>query len=251
MAFPTDEVVWGPQSYGPRKGTEMVVMHTTEGAGPTRQNALDTIRLQSPGGSLYAGGGSYHWIIYDGGLIQTVGYLDSAGSLTANHTPPPTGVWAPKDWIKAALSDAAEADTNAYVITICFSGKAAALSAGQYPANMIDTAAKLIRWIEQQPWAPDNINVASHSDFQSNRSDPGAGVVDRVLARYTELYNPPAPVPPPDYKALYEATLTKLRSANTTISGFKTQVGALNTRISVKNTHFDAILESASSGKTA
>ena len=29
--------------------------------------------------------------------------------------------------------------------------------------------------------------AAAHADFQTNRSDPGLGVVDRILARYTEL----------------------------------------------------------------
>lgn len=235
MAFPVDEIVWGPRAYGLRKGTEMVVMHSTEGAGPSRANALATIQQQSPGGSLYAGGGSYHWIVYDGGAIMTVGYMDSAGSLTSDHTPPSAisprtgkpGVWAPKDWVKGVLSAAAEADTNAYVITICFSGKAADLAAGKYPANMFDTAAKIIRWIEQQTWAPDNINVAAHADFQTNRSDPGAGVVDKVLARYAALYNPPAPAPAPDYKALFEAERQKLIAANGTIKTLRTEQASI------------------------
>lgn len=236
MAFPVDEVVWGPQGYGPRKGTELVVLHSTEGAGPTRQNALDTIKLQSPGGSLYAGGGSYHWIVYDGGAILTVGYMDSAGGLTSDHTPPGVvsprtgqlGVWAPKDWVKGVLSAAAEADTNAYVVQICFSGKAADLAAGKYPVNMLDTAAKLIRWIEQQPWAPDNINVAAHADFQTNRSDPGAGVVDKVLSRYAALFNPP-PAPVIDYKALYEAERQKLIASNGTITNLRAEQGQIGT----------------------
>jgi hypothetical protein len=220
MAFPTDEIIWGPPAYGPRKGTEMVVFHTTEGSGPSRESALGTIKLQSPGGSLYAGGGSYHWYIYDGGLIQCVGYTDSAGSLTANHTPPPAGVWAPKDWVKGFLSPAAQADTNAYVIAVAFSGKAADLAAGKYPASMIDTAARLVRWIEQQSWAPDNIPVAGHADFQTNRSDPGAGVVDKILARYAELYNPP------DYKALYEAEKAKTADLTSQLEAEKAKSAA-------------------------
>lgn len=195
MAFPVDEIVLGPQSYGLRKGTEAVVLHTTEGSGPSRDAALATIKLQSPGGSLYSGGGSYHWVIYDGGAILSVPYLESAGSLTANHTPPPTGVWSPSAGVRENLSLAAQADTNAYIVAICFSGKAADLAAGAYPDNMIDTAARLIKWVEEQPWAPDDINVFAHADFQSNRTDPGPGVVDRVLLRYAELFMAPAPPP--------------------------------------------------------
>jgi hypothetical protein len=230
VAFPLDEIILGPRAYGLRKGTEMVVLHTTEGAGPTRANALATIKAQSPGGSLYAGGGSYHWVIYDGGAILTVPYLESAGSLTANHTPPPNGVWAPKAWVKGVLSAAAEADTNAYIMAICFSGKAADLAAGKYPVNMLDTAARLIRWIEQQTWAPDNINVGAHADFQTNRSDPGAGVVDKVLARYAAIFNPP-PAPVTDYKALYEATRQKLYAANSTLTTVRSDLAAANARI--------------------
>lgn len=196
MAFPTNETVI-THPYGARKGTEMIVFHTTEGAGPSRQNALDTIKLQQPGGSLYAGGGSYNFVIYDGGVICTVGYLDISGSLSTDHRPPPLGHWAPKEWIKQSLSAAANADTNAYVLAVCFSGKAADLAAGRYPDNMIETAAKIILWAEAQPWCPDNVFVAGHVDFQTNRSDPGVGVVDKVLARYNLLKPAPDPAPVP------------------------------------------------------
>lgn len=253
MAFPTDEIIWGPPAYGPRKGTEMIVLHTAENAGPTRDNAIATIKAQSPGGSLYAGGGSYHWYIYDKGLIQTVGFMDSAGSLTSDHTPPSAisprtgkpGVWAPKDWVKGFLSPAAEADTNAYIIAICFSGKAADLAAGSYPASMIDTAARLIRWIEQQPWAPDDMPVAGHRDFQTNRTDPGVGVVEKVLARYGALYLSPTPAPapaptPPDYKALYEAELAKVKARDATITTLNSTVSSLRSDLQAATARISA-----------
>ena len=196
MAFPVDEIVLGPQSYGLRKGTEAVILHTTEWGGPDRKSAVDCITDQSPGGSLYAGGGSYHWVIYDGGAILSVPYLESCGALKGDHTPPPTGVWSPTAVVRERLSLAAQADTNAYVVQISFSGKAADLAAGAYPANMIDTAARLIKWVEEQPWAPDDINVFGHRDFQTDRTDPGVGVIERVLARYAELFiAAPAPSP--------------------------------------------------------
>lgn len=211
MAFPTDEIVFGPRAYGPRKGTEAVVLHTLENAGPSREQALSTIKLQSPGGSLYAGGGSYHWVICSDGLILTVGYTDSAGSLTGDHTPPSQispitgkpGVWSLDENAKVALSPAAEAGTNAYVIAVAFSGKASVLSADvaakkPYALSMIDTAARLVRWIEQQDFAPNDIPVLDHEDFQTNRSDPGPGVNAAIILRYAELYLPvPTPIPAP------------------------------------------------------
>lgn len=186
MSFPNDEQVYGPQSYGRRKGTQMAVFHTTEGAGPSRADALATVKLQSPGGPLYAGGGSYHYIIYDGGILNTVHWLDSAGSLMGDHS---QSEWQPVDWLDEYLTPAAMADTNAYIVAICFSGKARELEAGKYPGNMFDTAARLLRWLELQDWAPNDIPTASHSDFQSNRSDPGEGVVDKVIGRYGMLYS--------------------------------------------------------------
>lgn len=203
MSFPLDDIVLGPRAYGLRKGTEAVVLHTMENAGPTRANALSTIRDQSAGGSLYRGGGSYHFVIHSTGVILSVPYLESAGSLLGDHTPPSQispitgdkGVWQLDPEAVRALSAAAQADTNAYVVAISFSGKAADLAAGTYPARMIDDCARLIRWIEQQPWAPDDIPVLDHEDFQTNRSDPGVGVNARVIQRYAELFPAPAPNP--------------------------------------------------------
>ena len=202
MSFPLDDIVLGPRAYGQRKGTEAVVLHTTEGSGITRDAALGIIRMQSVGGSLYSGGGSYHFLIHETGVILTVPYLESAGSLTANHTPPPTGVWKPSDKALRMLSAAAQADTNAYVVAVCFQAKAAdlalALQNGRsWARNMVDTAARVIRWIEQQPWAPDDIPVLDHADFQTNRTDPGAGVNAAVLTRYAELFATPTPAPNP------------------------------------------------------
>ena len=197
--FPLDDIILGPQAYGLRKGTEAVVLHTTEFADITRAGALACIKMQSPGGSLYAGGGSYHWIIHETGAVLAVPYLESAGSLMGNHNDP---VWAPEPHVLTKLSSAALADTNAYVITLSFSCKAAdlslALTNGRSWANsMVDTAAKIIRWIEQQPWAPDDIHVLNHEDFQTNRSDPGVGVNEAVIARYKVLYPVTVPAPSP------------------------------------------------------
>lgn len=230
MAFPTDDILLGPRTYGARKGHEGIIYHTTEGSGPTRDNAVATAKLQSPGGSLYAGGGSYNFIIYDGGVLLTVPYLESAGGLTLERTNPP---WAPEPWLKTLLSPAAFADPNAYHLQIAFSGKAAELAAGKYPANMIDTAARLLIWFEQSDFGKDNAIVSGHSTWQSNRSDPGAGVVDKILARYSEILNPPAPI---DYKALYDAERAKNATLRNTIRTQTETIAELKTKISAAKT---------------
>jgi hypothetical protein len=154
-----------------------------------------------------------------------VPYLEASGGVN-----PASSAWAPKSWLKTLLSPAAFADPNAYLMNVAFSGKAADLAAGKYPANMIDTAARLVIWFENAAFGKDNAVMCSHSDWQSNRSDPGAGVIDKILARYSELKNPaPAPV---NYKALYEAELAKVATQTKVIADLKTQLATANTKIS-------------------
>ena len=203
MAFPTDDIYLGPKSFGPRKGHEGFVWHTTEGAGPSRADAVATANWQK------TNPGSYNFLIYDGGVLLTVPFMEASGGVN-----PASSAWEPALWLKDLLSPAAFADPNAYLLNVAFSGKAADLSAGKYPANMIDTAARLVIWFEDG-FGQDDAVMSAHADWQSNRSDPGAGVVDRILARYTELRQPPTPI---DYKALYEAQLAKTADLTTKLT---------------------------------
>ena len=241
MAFPTDEIVLGPRSYGARKGHEGMVFHTTEGAGPSRANALATISMQSPGGSLYAGGGSYNFYIYDGGVILGVPYMESSGSLTTKRTNPP---WDPEPWLSKMLSPAAFADPNAYLVSVAFSGKAADLAAGKYPPNMIETAARLIRWFEKSSWGADNAIVMGHADWQSNRSDPGTGVVPRILKAYEAQTAAATPTPAPtDYKALYEAERAKVARLTTDLEAAIDTREWMRAKIRAARPHIDAAIE--------
>jgi hypothetical protein len=203
MSFPTDDIYLGPATFGTRKGSEGIIWHTTEGAGPSRTAAVATAEWQK------SNPGSYNFIIYDGGILLTVPYLEASGGVN-----PASSAWAPKAWLKYLLSPAAFADPNAYLMNVAFSGRAADLAAGKYPANMIDTAARLTIWFEDG-FGDDSAVMCSHADWQSNRSDPGLGVVDRILARYTELREPPAPI---DYKALYEAEQAKTADLTTKLN---------------------------------
>ena len=222
MAFPTDDIFLGPRSFGVRKGHEGIIWHTTEGSGPSRAAAVATAQWQK------SNPGSYNFIIYDGGILLTVPYLEASGGVN-----PASPAWAPERyaWLKAMHSAAAYADPNAYLMNVAFSGKAADLKAGLYPANMIDTAARLIIWFEGTAWGKDNSVHSAHSDWQSNRSDPGSGVITKILARYEQLKAPapaPAPTPPPpDYKALYTAEKAKTTAQAAQIATLKGEVATL------------------------
>ena len=218
MTFPTDDIHLGPATFGLRKGSEGIIWHTTEGSGPSRAAAVATADWQK------TNPGSYNFIIFDGGILLTVPYLEASGGVN-----PASTAWAPAAWLKTMLSPAAFADPNAYLMNVAFSGKAADLAAGKYPVNMIDTAARLVIWFENAAFGKDNAVMCSHSDWQSNRTDPGSGVVDKILARYNAIKNP-APAPT-DYKALYEAELAKVATQTKVIADLKTQLATANTKI--------------------
>jgi hypothetical protein len=210
MSFPTDDIYLGPASFGPRKGHEGIIWHTTEAPGPSRAAAVATAEWQK------SNPGSYNFIIYDGGVLLTVPYLEASGGVN-----PASPSWAPErfPWLKELHSPAAYADPNAHLMNVAFSGKAADLAAGKYPANMIDTAARLIIWFEGTTWGKDDSVHSGHNNWQSNRSDPGAGVIDKILARYAALK-----APPPDYRALYEAEKLKVTSLTTQLAAEKAKV---------------------------
>lgn len=232
MAFPVDDILLGPATFGKRKGTEGIIWHTTEATGFSRAHAVGTANWQK------TNPGSYNWIIYDGGLLLTVPYLEASGG-----TNPASDAWAPGryPWLKSLLSPAAYADPNAYLLNVAFSGRTADILAGKMPDNMYVTAARLTKWVEDQPWAKDNAVFSGHLHWQRNRSDPGQPTIDRILAEYAKLYNPPTvPVPEPDYKALYieeqakVADLTtklkreraKSAAAEQTVADLKTKISA-------------------------
>lgn len=185
MVFPSDDIYLGPSTFGPRKGHEGIVWHTTESSGPSRASAVATAEWQK------SNPGSYNFIIYDGGILLTVPYLEASGGVN-----PASSHWAPEryPWLKQLHSASAYADPNGYLMNVAFSGKAAELKAGNYPVNMIDTAAQLIIWMESTAWGKDDSVHSAHSDWQSNRSDPGTGVITRILKRYAELKIAPPPL---------------------------------------------------------
>ena len=174
MAFPTDELLLGAPAYGRRKGTEGIVFHTTEGADASRTAAVATARWQATPGATT---GSYNFIIYDGGLILTVPYLEASGGLATGVAP----YWQPGRYpfLREQLSPQAYADPNAYLLNVSFSGKTAVFRVQGMPDNMIQTARKLSAWAEATFGR--KMFHSGHLHWQTNRSDPS----ERVMALIT------------------------------------------------------------------
>lgn len=188
--FPTDQIILGAPNYGVRKGTAGIVFHTTEGADASEAAALATVRWQGSPGN--ASGGSYHFVLYDKplGAILSVPYKDIAGSVN----PSPSRRWSRDKypWMPELLGEAAYADPNAYLLAISLSGKTGVFREQGYPPNMVDTAAHLVIWAEEQPGWPDNMPLTAHFQWNTLRSDPGPAFIDLVLARYREIKHPPS-----------------------------------------------------------
>lgn len=222
MAFvPNADIYLGPATFGPRKGTAGIIWHTTEAAGFARSAAVGTAEWQKHNP------GSYNWIIYDGGLLLTVPYLEASGGVN-----PASAAWAPErfPWLKSMLPAAAYADPNAWLLNVAFSGRTADILAGRMPPNMYETAAQLTKWVEEQPWGADNLVFSGHLHWQSNRSDPGQPTIDRILTEYARLFTaPPTPPPPADYKALYIAEQAKVADLTTKLAAERAKVTTLTT----------------------
>lgn len=170
--FPLDDILLGPASFGKRKGTEGIIWHTTEAADSSRNSAVSTATWQK------SNPGSYNFIIYDGGILLTVPYLEASGGVN-----PASTSWDPGrySFLRQHLSPQAYADPNAYLLNVAFSGKTAVLRESM-PRNMVETAVALTRWVEA--WAGTVVH-SGHMHWQRNRSDPS----DKVLARIAGLYS--------------------------------------------------------------
>jgi hypothetical protein len=171
VTFPTDDIFLGPATFGPRKGTEGIIWHTTEGAGTSRAAAVATAQWQK------SNPGSYNFIIYDGGILLTVPYLEASGGVN-----PASSSWAPGrfPWLKQQLSPAAYADPNAYLLNVAFSGKTAVFRDQGLPPNMLATAKQLTAWAAQTFGR--HMVASGHLHWQTNRSDPSLQVLAAITA---------------------------------------------------------------------
>ena len=169
MTFPADELYLGPATFGRRRGTEGFTWNTTEAADASRASAIGTADYQK------RNPGSYNFIIFDGGILLTVPYLEASGGVNPFST-----AWAPQRYpeLKQKLSAAAYADPNAYLMNVAFSGKTAVFRDRGMPQNMVDTARRLVAWAETTFGRP--MVHTSHAMWQTNRTDPGTRVMQLI-----------------------------------------------------------------------
>ena len=195
--FPLDRIELGPHSYGVRPNTYGVVLHTTEYPSSSLEHGLQCAHDQSPGGSLFAGGGSYHFILTDDGPILTVPFLEAAGGISGDHTPPSQispitgrpGTWAPErfPWLRQMLAPEAYADPNLYLLQIAISGRTAELDTYENVVALAADAAAILLWAEGLEEIVDNVVVMGHLNWQTDRSDPGQWFIDLVMSEYAAL----------------------------------------------------------------
>lgn len=222
MTFPLDNIFPptltgnGPHAYGRMPSIVGACLHTAEMADFSMASAVSCAKMQSPGGSLYAGGGSYHWLLTEDGPLLTVPYLEAAGGITLKRTNPP---WAPGRYpfLKALLPQDAYDDPNNHLLQITPVGKTAQLPTHPKAERMVDDAAKILLWAEAQPEIADDLVVMGHMHWQTDRSDPGQWFLDMVMARYAALKagNPPT-IPTPGDDMIQ--TVSTVFPAGTTLS---------------------------------
>lgn len=244
MPFPLDDIYPGvgvpgakhPQTFGLRMDLgggldcNHAIGHTTEYssglAGFSRDAAIACARDQSNGQP-----GSYNFIIYDkgsagakGGVLLTVPYREAAGGIN-----PFSPEWAPDryPWLRSLLGAKAYSDPARSGIQFAFSGDTADIIAGRMPDNMWQTAADLIKWIEAQPWAADNLVLSGHLHWQKNRSDPGQTTLDKIIERMS--VKPPTPAP--DYKALYDQEVLKSRALSLKVIAERTRIDGIKRKV--------------------
>lgn len=231
-------ILLGPRSWGKRAGTAGGILHTTEypsaSEAHARQCILDQSKRTAAGGWVQPG--SYNWIVHEAGAFLAVPYLEGSGGMAVGVAP----AWQPGryPWLRSLLGEAAYSNPTMHHVQLAFSGRAVdllhGLSIGRgWALDMVDTAARILAWVEAQPWSRDNLVLSGHMHWQTNRSDPGQALLDAVVARINQLGAPaPAPTPAPDYRALYEAELAK-------VTDLARKVTAERARVAARDAHID------------
>lgn len=188
-----DEQKLGPRDWGVRPTTAGFIFHTDEYSGHDRATALRVIADQSrrgPGGT-WIQPGSYNLHIHytDGkvGVIEAVPVRHASGGIN-----PASPYWNPDPWLRDLLPPAAFADPTMHHIQIVFTGKVASLVAAlddgrAWARAMIERAAQIVQAVERTSWGADNAVLSGHRNWQDNKTDPGAGTIDRILDRYDAL----------------------------------------------------------------
>lgn len=188
-----DESRFGPRDWGARPTTAGFIFHTDEYGDHDRATALRVIADQSrrgPGGT-WIQPGSYNLHIHytDGkvGVIEAVPVRHASGGIN-----PASPFWNPDEWLRELLPAAAFRDPTMHHVQVVFTGSVArlvpALKDGKAWARaMVERAAELVQAVEGTAWGADNLILSGHRNWQDNKTDPGAGTIDRILDRYDAL----------------------------------------------------------------
>ena len=176
MAFPVDDILLGPASFGLLHRLDGIIWHTGEEAGFTRHYAVATrnYQLTHPG--------SYNFRLYDGGAMLNVPYLEASGGVN-----PSSSAWAPERYafLKQRLDGpchipscgGAYRNPTMHHLQVSFVGRTADLDAGKAPASFVPDAKRLIEWIDALPnRGPRPLVHSKHAHWQTNRSDPGSWI---------------------------------------------------------------------------
>lgn len=198
MAFPTDDILLGPASFGGLHRLDMLIGHTGEEPGFSRDYAVKTTIWQR------TNPGSYSFRIYDaasagskGGVLLTVPYLVASGGIN-----PSSAYWAPErfPFLERELAKAGSCpfsgcpgpyrNPTMHAGQISFTGRTDQLAA-HAPANYVRDAERLIAWYDGlaiRGSAP--LVLVMHGHWQRNRSDWGAW----MQAQLTEEEGPMADI---------------------------------------------------------
>lgn len=189
MAFPVDDIVLGPAAFGRLHRLDLLIGHTGEEPGFTRDHAIATATWQR------TNPGSYSFRVYDaasagsrGGVMLNVPYLEASGGINPN-----SAAWAPErhPWIERELAKAGPCpvagcagpyrNPTMHAGQISFVGRRDQLDAGKAPANYLPDAQRLVAWYETHPLrGPAPLVIVMHGHLQTNRSDWGTWMQSRL-----------------------------------------------------------------------
>jgi hypothetical protein len=182
MTFPVDDILLGPASFGGLHRLDMLIGHTGEEPGFSRDYAVKTTIWQR------TNPGSYNFRIYNaasagsrGGVLLTVPYLVASGGIN-----PSSAYWAPGrfPFLERELARAGPCPVRGcagpyrnptmHAGQISFTGRTADL-ATKAPANYVRDAERLIAWYDGLAIrGPAPLVLVMHGHWQRNRSDWGA-----------------------------------------------------------------------------
>jgi hypothetical protein len=206
---------------------EGICFHTTESHGQDIATAISTVKWQGTTGN--KSNGSYHLVFGrkpDGkyAAIRSVRADKAAGGISTRRD----SIWRPDRYpeLKQYLSAAAYADPNAYLFNVAISGDTIDFERHGYPDALITALAWMVIHFEtpgtlapkeQMHLGPWGAFLCGHYEWQTNRTDPGPLLLNKVLAEYARLKKPATPKPTnpaPNWQAIAEdrqEEITRLR----------------------------------------